>query len=115
MDRTTFKSELGMLGLLGYRVGNEGRLKSERRKILDRVMSLPITPLVKERVENWEEWGEPNTAVRYRKMLTTLSMFASNSSGQRARARATKNWLEDLEYVRAKFGNSRGRAAKLEG
>ena len=99
MDDRTFRSELGLLGLLGYRVGNDGKLSADRKKILDRVWALPITPSVKEKVQNWEEWGDPKSATRYKKLITTLSIFA-NRPGM---TQAVSDWQNDVEYVKSAF------------
>ena len=103
MDDTFFKSELGLLGLLGYRVGNSGLLSSDRKKILDRAWALPISPSVKEKVKNWEEWGEPKSSARCQKLITTLSAFPGRSGMQQA----TSDWQRDLEYVQNTFCKSR--------
>jgi hypothetical protein len=99
MDDGTFKSELGLLGLLGYRVGNNGRLFSERKKILDRVWALPITPDVKEKVKNWEEWGDPKSTARCVKLMTALATFANRPGMKQAAA----DWQRDLDYVKSAF------------
>lgn len=73
------RSETGMLAALGYRVGQiEGRPPRARKEILKYVLEgeLPMVHSASYR----EEWGEPKSSKRYRKVVRFLQNNIENKA-----------------------------------
>jgi len=90
----------GVLQYMGYRVGNtDGEPPRIREKILSEIFKGPIPPAFP---PNYlEEWGEPTTVVRLRKLAETIAALTRNAKRRRdARMRAAvRDWEADLEFL----------------
>lgn len=94
----------GMLSIMGYSVGQSGDLTDqERRRLLDHIFSenLPVIPSVASR----NEWGDPETPKRLKKMANCLASFCRNAKRRSDRDMdlAIARWEADLRYLRDKF------------
>ena len=94
---------VGMLGTLGYSVGQSGVKTKLRRIILDQVVSGEL-PIVGSPAYTLE-WGKPNTKERYRKLLRTLQALKSNGMTRENwdMDKAVIEWAEDIEYIETKY------------
>ena len=97
-----FAPEIGVLGFLGYKVGQDGLTVAERHQILEIVYQRPLSALPK--VGNWSEWGEAASTERRDKILRCLSSFAGNAAfGPNPPAQAIKDWDTDVAWFQGRF------------
>lgn len=90
---------VGMLAYLGYKVGNDGLSAPVRRKLLTEVFARALPPAFQR--EYMDQWGEPGTAQRLRKMADCIASFARNASRKDADfGQAIQQWEDDLAYLR---------------
>jgi hypothetical protein len=102
--------ETGVLGYLGYHVGEKSTLTiANRHAILRRVFHMHLPPI--ESPAYMAEWGERESAGRLKKMANSLASFARQSKRQCSRdmSEAIESWERDLkmlhdEYYVGKFG-----------
>jgi hypothetical protein len=96
----TFIYGVGLLGYLGYRVGENGAFDEERRDILRIVFNNEVPNL--NSPEYMAEWGSPKTAVRLKKMAETIASNVRNAKRRdpSSLSLAIKEWESDLEYIR---------------
>jgi hypothetical protein len=94
--------DLGVLGAMGYRVGLKGLDTALRRSLLGTVyhkrlqVNLPGDYL--------EEWGQPQTARRLKKLANTLASLTRNMKRrERPSQEAIEQWQADLEFLRKSF------------
>ena len=94
---------LGVLGMLGYQVGEQGKSRAVRRGILARAYEGDLPPLLPAS-QLWE-WGDPSTAKRLRKLAESIASFARNAKARDPKmfARAIRDWAEDLDYLRQAY------------
>ena len=90
----------GVLGHLGYRVGNQGLSALERRTILTEVFNSKL-PNINSR-EYMQGWGQPNSKERLKKMADSMAAFCQ-SQKRRGNDLAASHYDEDLEWLRRKF------------
>jgi hypothetical protein len=95
--------KLGVLGMLGYQVGEKGKSRAVRRGIPARAYEEDLPPLLPAS-QLWE-WGAPSTAKRLRKLAESIASFARNAMANDAKkfARAIRDWDEDLGYLRQAY------------
>ena len=94
--------EQGVLRLLGYSVGKNGRPAVQRRRALETVYKLPLSSLPK--VANWSEWGEAQSPERLGKIRRCLTSFADQASQRRdAPVEAIQDWQSDLAWLGKRF------------
>jgi hypothetical protein len=90
----------GLLGILGYRVGNaKGRAPGERRAIRDHVFTGPLPPLLPP--DHLQEWGQQGSAGRLHKIAKEIAAFTRNAKRRRSEALsvAIEDWEGDLDYL----------------
>jgi hypothetical protein len=100
----------GVLGYLGYAVGERSTLtQSQRQAILMRVFQMHLPPI--ESPWYMKEWASPQSAARLKKMANSIASFARQAKRrQNADMReAVASWETDLrmlhdEYYVGKFG-----------
>ncbi len=92
----------GVLSCMGYRVGQGGRPAVTRQAILRRALT--------ERLPNvsspayMDEWGDPSTCDRLRKMAESIAAFCKNMKRKHdPSAEAIDDWETDLEWLRHTF------------
>ncbi|MEC3911029.1 hypothetical protein U5A82_11275 [Sphingobium sp. CR2-8] len=91
-------SRLGVLKTIGYKVGLDGLPPNDRRLRLDYVMSGAL-PFVGSPA-HMQEWGQPLSFVRYRKLHRVLAGFATSAKNQGPHmVHAAEDWMEDLDYI----------------
>ncbi|MBI5945579.1 MAG: hypothetical protein HY864_14555 [Chloroflexi bacterium] len=94
----------GLLSYVGYRVGQQGISKNTRLQILDCVFHKNL-PRV-DSPEYMEEWGDPKTAARLKKLAETLAALIRNAK-RRANSNnlseAISDWEADLKYLYSKY------------
>lgn len=93
----------GLLGHLGYRVGNDGLPEEERRAILDNVYLDDLPPVNSS--DYMAEWGRPSTGPRLHKLAKSIAALTRNAKRRRTASLATSvdEWEADLEYLRAEY------------
>lgn len=100
----------GMFKFMGYHVGEtEGLIQRRRQEILSEIFNGELPPVFPKSYLN--EWGDPKSPVRLRKMAETIAAFIRNAKRRRdaGMARSINDWSEDLrflylEYYLEKFG-----------
>jgi hypothetical protein len=100
----------GVLSYMGYRVGKVSTLTQERRRrVLDYVF-LGAIPQVNDR-QYMRTWGQPNTAMRLRKLANSLATFTRNARRKQGKnfAQAIAEWEEDLAYLKQRYYDRRPR------
>jgi hypothetical protein len=93
-----------MLATLGYHVGSvSGERTSVRRKILSRVLEEQL-PMVGSPAYTYE-WGTPNSAKRYQKLVHVFESQINNPANHNKpnMEKAMIEWREDLEWVRKTY------------
>jgi len=92
----------GLLGYLGYRVGVTGLNPEERCGLLDTVYSHLLPQL--NSIEYMNEWADPRTAQRLRKMAHSIAAFVCNAKRRRdPPQQAISDWEDDLQYLYTKY------------
>lgn len=103
-ENTYDRAAQSPLHVMGYSVGKKGISQRRRRLILQDAYKGSI-PLVESR-EYMEEWGEPNSGKRLRRIAQQL---ASNVQmfGRRENAhsyqQAIDDWCDDLEWIKVNY------------
>ena len=90
----------GVLVFMGYKVGNtEGEPQRVRERILSEVFSGPIPPVFPNAY--LDEWHEPSSALRLKKMAETIAALTRNARRRRnSRMNAAiKDWEKDLQFL----------------
>ena len=107
LSEDVFKYEEGLLKLYGYKVGVNSLPKNQRRQILDDVFlhSLPSI----DNVSYLNEWGQPGTAKRLKKLAESIAAFTRNAKRRNAGvfAKAIQDWEADLAYLKCTYYNER--------
>lgn len=96
--------KLGVFKFMGYTVGNtEGLRQRVRENILSEIFEGHIPPVFSN--EYLDEWGEPSTALRLRKMAETIAALTRNARRRRDQKMdaAIKDWEKDLEFLYWKY------------
>lgn len=96
--------EQGMLGFLGYHVGQTNPTSRDaRRCILAYVFECNLPPL--NGPGYFFQWGAPHSARRLVKLADTAASLARNAIRRDSRAlcMAIRNWEEDLEYLHERY------------
>ena len=98
--------EVGPLRLMGYKVGERGLSPAKRQAILEKVFKFRLPEL---NLPDWyiEEWGNPNSRERLRKMANSLAAFYRRERKQN-HLTAASDYEDDLEWLYERF-YSRGR------
>lgn len=94
----------GLLSYVGYHVGGESAIEDarERQRLLTYVWGMSLSDDLP--VVNLQEWGEPKTWQRLRKLARSLSGFANLRLRQSASSTVSiDRWKLDLEWLRTKY------------
>ena len=94
---------IGVLKTIGYRVGNDGLPEHKRRILIDYVLSEILPPVGSPAY--MAEWGEPETAERYRKAHLVIRVLASSAKTLGNQDKAAAEWEADLEYMEQAWGH----------
>ncbi|MBS1794114.1 MAG: hypothetical protein JSS81_09685 [Acidobacteria bacterium] len=94
----------GILGYLGYRVGEKALSPAERRAILTEIFNSRL-PNINSR-EYMEEWGQPKSKERLKKMVDSMAAFCQNQK-RRGNNLAVAHYEEDLKWLKQMFYNGR--------
>ena len=94
-----YPPEMGMLSYLDYHVGKSGKVRHVRRQILLEMFERELPPL-----NSWlyvDEWCQPQSSGRLRKLAETLAAFARNAKRRDSEAMryAIEHWEEDLDFL----------------
>ena len=102
--------KVGLLGCMGYRVGEGGAPRWLRHQILSKVFEGRKLPQVESR-EYMSEWGTASSDIRLRKLAESIASFARLRKGKdRDRLDvAIKDWEDDLDWLKAAFYTGRFR------
>lgn len=89
----------GVLKYLGYKVGSDGEVQGMRERILAEVFGGPIPPVFPK--QYLDEWGNPASVLRLRKMAETIAAMARNGKRRRDALMdaAVRDWEVDLEFL----------------
>jgi len=94
----------GVLQFMGYKVGKtEGLPTRLRQRILNEIFTGVIPPVFPHRY--LDEWGDPGSAHRLRKLAETLAALTRNAKRRRDSIMATaiEHWEQDLEFLYYEF------------
>jgi hypothetical protein len=86
---------------LGYRVGKTGESIERRCEILRRAFTGHL-PIIGPQ-EYMEQWGEPGSPARLRRMADHISARCTDFSGRHSHRFAVADWREDLEWLRINY------------
>lgn len=103
--RSTERPNDGMLATLGYRVGSvNGEKTPIRRQILELLLEQLQLPIVGSPAYT-DEWGEPKSSKRYKKLVRFLESQLTNPSNinRPNMEKAMIEWAEDLEWVQKNY------------
>ncbi|NEQ34479.1 MAG: hypothetical protein F6K04_26460 [Leptolyngbya sp. SIO4C5] len=98
----------GLLRHCGYKVGKEGLPQLKRINILDSIFLYTLPPM--EDAEYLQEWGNPATEKRLKKLSDCLASFARNAKRKNKDGRldqAIQDWVADLNYIQATYYNKK--------
>lgn len=95
--------DVGILKTIGYRVGNDGLPEHKRRILIDYVLSEILPPVGSPAY--MAEWGEPETAERYRKAHRVIRVLASSAKTLGNQDKAASDWEADLAYMEQAWGH----------
>lgn len=95
----------GLLSHLGYRVGVNGKLKPQRWRILDRIMTKELPKFSS--AFYMHEWGEINSQERLIRLAGQIAVMYNTHDNKRY-SEARRDWKTDHEYLKQKYwdGNS---------
>jgi hypothetical protein len=96
--------EIGVLKFMGYTVGSmEGEPPRVRQHILSEIFIGTIPPVFSK--EYLDQWDEPSTPFRLRKMAETIAALARNAHRRRDQNMnaAIRDWEKDLEFLYWKY------------
>jgi hypothetical protein len=101
--------ETGLLRLMGYQVGYTGLDEKQRRRILDRVLSMELRPASSRDRYYLDQWGRPSSAKRLHKMANCLAAFAASKKRIRNKdySVAIEEWESDLAYLKKAYSSLR--------
>ncbi len=102
----SFDYEEGILRHYGYKVGINGLSEKERWKILDKVFLKPLLKINNTVYLN--EWGEPNSAERLKKLADSIAAFTRNAKRRKKGnfGQAIEDWEADLAYLKRTYYNN---------
>lgn len=103
IEQDQFQYATGLLAYLGYRVGQNGAVTSERQHILDYVYNQEV-PNVNS-PEYMSEWGQPQTGTRLEKTAETIAASVRNAKRRTDAdlSLAIQEWEDDLEYTKRRY------------
>ncbi|MEO1376361.1 MAG: hypothetical protein AAFW70_19065 [Cyanobacteria bacterium J06635_10] len=106
LSNDVFKYEQGLLKHYGYKVGRSGLSQTERWEILDRVFSQPSLQM--DNTAYLNEWGEPKSAKRLRKIADSIAAFTRNAKrrNRSSFSKAIQDWETDLAYLKRTYYNN---------
>jgi hypothetical protein len=91
----------GILGYFGYKVGFNGVSENQRRQILNQIFMETLPPI--NSPEYMNDWGEPATEKRFKKMVDSVETFIRNARRRKDwenYKQAIKDWQDDVHYLR---------------
>jgi len=93
----------GLLSFIGYRVGRNGTPQNIRHQLLDCVFHNELPNV--DSPEYMEEWDEPRTANRLKKLAESMAAFTRNAKRKMNSdySIAVEEWEDDLEYLYRKY------------
>ena len=103
MAKDHFSYERGVLSFLGYRVGYGGIEKRKRHDVLVYAFN-GVLPSVGS-PEYMDEWDQPKTGKRLKKMADSLATFARNGKRNERQdmSEAVKHWIDDLSWLKGEY------------
>ena len=92
--------EIGLLGYLGYKVGEKGESEENRHDIIDFVFDSTNLPIVND--ENYmDRWGEARSEKRLKMLVHSLSGFIRlKENHPDDNSVAISDWEDDLNYIK---------------
>jgi hypothetical protein len=107
LDADQLRYSRGLLKFMGYSVGQNGGIRTERQSILDYAYNEIIPRVIS--ALYMDEWGGPKTSQRLHKMADSIASFVRNAK-RRIDADmdlAISEWEEDLAYIKIQYYDSR--------
>jgi hypothetical protein len=96
--------QLGLLKYMGYSVGMNGEPTQRRHDVLEKVFLSRSLPRVT--CEGYmQQWGEPKSAQRVRKMANSIATFCRNAKHKSGAdmGDAIAEWEDDLDWMKQRF------------
>ena len=96
--------KIGMLKFLGYSVGVNGKMKSNRQKILRDLFQMLQLPKV-DNQSYVDAWGSSESSARLKKMAHSIAAFcrAARRRDEDAMSVAIDEWEEDLAWLKTSY------------
>jgi len=96
--------QVGMLGFLGYSVGQNGELRTTRQRILRDLFFEVNLPKVDNQAYV-DKWGAPESGARLRKMAQSIASFCRGARRRDdfAMSVAIEEWEEDLAWLKSTY------------
>lgn len=101
--QVVFNVGQGMLGFMGYRVGENGISSEKRKALLDYIFDNRLPML--ESKDYMSGWGSPKSSTRLKKLANTLASFvrlAKRNNPERLQV-AISEWTADLRYLKKRY------------
>jgi len=107
LSSEVFKYGEGLLRQCGYKVGVSGLPEHQRRQILDSIFLRPL-PFIDDAIY-LNEWGEPNTDKRLKKIAESIAAFTRNAKRRNTSSlnKAIQDWESDLAYLKRSYYDGR--------
>lgn len=99
---STESPDIGVLKVVGYSVGNSSKLSPKERHVLLDYVMVGILPFVHSS-SHMDEWGEPNSQARYRKLHRVLASFRTGAANRLELAIAFEEWDKDVAYIESEW------------
>lgn len=93
------RPEQGLLGALGYHVGQSHGAATEMRRLILKFVLEGELPMIHS-ASYMLEWGEPNSSKRFEKLVRVLENLIEGNRRKPNSKLAVKQWSEDLEWLR---------------
>lgn len=105
LSEFSFQNEKGLLGSMGYHVGEHAAPEGERRQILVQVFEAHQLNFPEELPDRYKNgWGLANSAQRLKKIADSICHFAKSFVAQRGTEyAAVEHWRSDLQWLKATY------------
>ena len=90
----------GIPGYLGYKVGANGKMPTQRRNILNRIMTRTLPDFIS--AEHMKEWGDIQSQSRLNRLAGHIAYF-HNTHKSSSFKEARRDWKNDFTYLKEKY------------
>lgn len=99
--------EKGLLGIMGYRVGQNGLSEFQRRDLLSAIYEESLVQCGSP--DYMAQWGNNSTSTRLQKLANCLATFTRNAKRRHlvSLTKSVQNWEDDLSFLKKSFYEGR--------